>query len=96
MAKSGGFKISDMPARAKLAYYEHLNGTIDIADFENKSVDQIIDEYNEIKAKKNKWKSVVQQSLNHISSILLQILNTWWICNNYVPINFVLHLVQID
>lgn len=54
MAKAGDFKVSDLPARAKLAYYDYLNGIIDIPNFENKTVDEIVEAYNDIKAKKNK------------------------------------------
>lgn len=54
MAKAGGFEVTDIPVRAKLAYYQYLNGRIDIKDFENKSVDQIVQDYNEIRAKKDK------------------------------------------
>ena len=40
MAKAGGFKVTDIPVRAKLAYYYKLNGRLeDLKDFENKSID---------------------------------------------------------
>ena len=46
MAKAGDFKVTDFPVRAKLAYFKYLNRNIDIKDFENKTVQQIIEEYN--------------------------------------------------
>jgi len=46
MAKAGGFLVTDIPVRAKLAYYAYLNGNIDIKDFEKKSVEEIVEEYN--------------------------------------------------
>ena len=40
MAKAGGFKVSDIPVRAKLAYYYKLNNRLeDIKDFENKTIE---------------------------------------------------------
>ena len=54
MAKCGQFKVSDVPARAKLAYYGYMNGSINIQNFGDKSIDEIVKEYNEIKEKKTK------------------------------------------
>lgn len=39
MAKTSGLKITDIPNRAKLAYWKHLNGKSGIEDFENKTVE---------------------------------------------------------
>lgn len=53
MSKTSGLKTSDMPNRGKFAYWKHLNGKSGIDDFENKSVEQIIEEYTIVQDKNN-------------------------------------------
>lgn len=48
MAKAGGLGVTEWPIRLKYAYWYHIWGEIKIADFENKSVEQIIEEYNKL------------------------------------------------
>jgi len=58
MASAGGLKTTELPIRLKYAYYYRILGDNQIKDFENKSFDEIIEEYNKLQeAKKEKKKS---------------------------------------
>jgi hypothetical protein len=46
MSKQSGRPSSEASTREKRAYKKYLAGSVDIADFESKTIEQIVEEYN--------------------------------------------------
>ena len=46
MAKAGEFQVTNVPVRAKLALYRHINDIIKIKNFEDKTIEEIVEEFN--------------------------------------------------
>lgn len=50
MSRASGLKTTDLPNRVKIAYWKHLCGNSAIDDFENKTIDEIVEAYNQIES----------------------------------------------
>lgn len=56
MSEQSGKPMSELSRREKQAYKKYLAGKVAIEDFESKTIEQIVEEYNmQIEDKKKQW-----------------------------------------